>query len=82
MATGDGSIQSRLAGAALYLIRLRPEDLPEELRHEFESVSYERKRKTLGVEDNMRKLTSEEGTRLADRILSLYTKLSLTAGFD
>jgi DNA-directed RNA polymerase alpha subunit len=78
---GSGTIQERLAWAAECLIQLRPdEELPKKLREEFEAVCHELTKETAtGNEGNIaattRKLSSEEGTRLARHILSLYTKL-------
>jgi hypothetical protein len=80
---GSGTIQERLAWAAECLIQLhRPdEELPKELREEFKAVCHELTKETAtGNEGNItattRKLSSEEGTRLARRILSLYVRLN------
>jgi hypothetical protein len=80
LATIDLSIQERLAGAAIYLIRLKPDDLPEALRHDFDGVLHElTKEKVEGGEGTIaastQKLTSEEGSKLAGRILHIYTEL-------
>jgi hypothetical protein len=79
---GDGSIQERLAGAAMYLTRLHgpDEDLPEGQREEFRAVMNElTKEKAIGDEGNIqattRKLSSEDGAKLAKRILNIYTEL-------
>jgi hypothetical protein len=82
LATSDRSIQERLAGAALFLMRLHKpdEDLPEELREEFKAVWHElTKEKAVGDEGDIvattRQLTAEQGKKLAGRILSIYTQL-------
>jgi hypothetical protein len=79
---GSGSIEERLASAAMILIRLdRPvEDLPESVREEFQAVLHELTKETAtGNEGNIaattRKLSSEDGSDLAHRIFSIYTKL-------
>jgi hypothetical protein len=52
LATGTGRLQERLADAALFLIRLRPEDIPEgDLRRTF-----------LGVMDDLTYAQGEEGS--------------------
>lgn len=60
----------------MYLIRLRPKDLPEELQREFEALLHDlTNEKAAGDEGTIqattRKLTSEEGTELARRILHI-----------
>ncbi len=80
LATSDLSIQKRLAYAAQYLIRLKPDDLPEEHREELDAVLRDLTReKAAGeggtIEATTRQLTSEEGTKVASRILSVYTEL-------
>lgn len=80
LATGSEDIRERLAGAALFLSRLRPDDLPEVLRQEFEDVLHElTKEKALGDEGTIvattHDLTQEEGAKLAERIPDIYTEL-------
>lgn len=80
LATSDGSIQERLAGAALYLTRLQPGDVPEEQREMFTTVMRElTKEPAAGNEGTIaattEKLSAEEGKKLAGRILSIYTEL-------
>lgn len=79
---GSGNIQERLANAAMILIRLQPadKDLPEELREEFGQLYHELTKETAtGNEGNIvattRKLTDEQGSKLAKRIFSIYPKL-------
>lgn len=79
---GEGSIQERLAGAAMVLTRLhRPdEDLPEHLREDFKAVMHAlTKEPAVGNEGTItattRKLTAEEGRDLAGKILSIYINL-------
>lgn len=80
LATGDHSIQQRLADAAIYLTRLTPADLPEELQERFGGVLRELTKETAeGTEGTItattRKLSSEQGSKLAGRIFSIYTSL-------
>jgi hypothetical protein len=80
LATSDRSIQERLAWAAQYLMRLKPDDLPEEYRGELSAVMGDlTKEDAVGTEGRIeattRQLTSEQGTKVASRILSLYTGL-------
>ena len=79
---GSGTIQERLARAGEYLSRLHhpDQDLSEELREEFKAVYHELTKETAtGNEGNIvattRKLSPEEGTKLARRIFSLYVRL-------
>jgi hypothetical protein len=80
LATSDRSIQQRLAYAAQYLIRLKPDDLPEEHRGELNAVLRDLTKETAAgeegtIEATTRQMTSEEGTKVASRILSVYTEL-------
>lgn len=61
----DRSIQDRLAGASTYLLRLKASDFPKEQAEEFEAIMNELSKQP----------TSDEGAKLADRILSLYIQL-------
>jgi hypothetical protein len=80
LATGAGAIQDRLAGAAQYLIRLQPDDLPAKLRKEFEGMQHElTKEEASGDEGSIvattRQLSPEQGSKLANRILNIYMEL-------
>jgi hypothetical protein len=79
---GDGSIQHRLAWAAMELTSLdgRDEELPEDVREEFKAVMRElTKERAVGdegtIEATTRRLSPEEGVKLARRIFSIYTRL-------
>jgi hypothetical protein len=73
---GDGSIQERLDKARTYLVRLHipEEQLPEEQREEFKALMRELSSES-SFEAGERKLSSEEGAKLARRILSICTAL-------
>jgi hypothetical protein len=71
---GDGSIHARLEWAASYLVPLKPdEDLPEGQCKEFKDVMY--KLTPLGNEGPIRKMSSEEAGKVAERILSIYAAI-------
>ena len=81
LATSAAPIQKRLVFAGMFLIRLKPEDdLPKELHEEFQAVCHElNKEEAIGNEGTLeataRKLSDEEGSKLAERILTMYVKL-------
>ena len=77
LATSAAPIQKRLVFAGMFLIRLKPEDdLPKELHEEFQAVCQElNKEEAIGNEATARKLSDEEGSKLAERILTMYVKL-------
>jgi len=81
LATSPESIQERLGWAAQFLVRLQePGDLPEEYREEFGAVCEQlTKEQPSGDEGNIvataRKLTDEQGRKLAERIFSIYVGL-------
>ena len=79
LATGSGRVQERLGDAAIFLIRVRPEDISDEnLRRIFigvmDDLSYAQAQR--GDEGNIRatmRLTDDEDARsIARRILELY----------
>jgi hypothetical protein len=80
---GVGSIQERLAGAVQYLNRLEPHDLPEETRVCFMAVmdSFTRYRGESRGEGShqasCRKMTAEEGSGVAKKVLEIYARLGL-----
>jgi len=77
----DGSIQDRLAYAAGSLVQLSPKELdllPDDLRKRFDTVTdsltkHPAERTGEGsTQASARKIGSEEGTRLAREIVSIY----------
>ena len=76
---GDGPIQARLTYAADYLLRTMPDKhLPAgEQRTEFEAIKNALTTEPLSTATgpSPRRVTSEEGAKLARRVLSLYTEL-------
>jgi len=72
------SVQDRLTSAADFLLRLMPDQhLPREHRNEFEEIKAALTTTPLSsaTGPTPRPMTGEEGTKLARRILSLYTEL-------
>jgi hypothetical protein len=85
LATGTDSIQRRLGGCYLQLSRLHAEDLPEDLRNEFNTLiqvlqhiySFEYEDNTL--ENNGFK-TDMEASQWAEQIFEMYNKITLRYG--
>lgn len=82
LVSGTGSIQERLESAALYLIRLEPnnDEMPKELHLELEAILLDlTKMAAKGDEGKisatLRFMSDEEGSKLAGRIFSLYVHL-------
>lgn len=81
LATGVSSLQDRLADAALILIRLRPDDIPEgQLRRTFEGVmddlSFAEAQGQEGRIAATMKITNDEDARaLAGRIFGLFIEM-------
>lgn len=80
LAAADAPIQARLAGAAEYLVRIRPEELPYPVRGEFRQLLYIlTRREPVSAEGfiwaTTSRLTGEESTELAERIFRLYNTL-------
>jgi hypothetical protein len=81
LATGDGSIQERLASAAgedggglMKIAQSVDQDLPEEHRDEFHAI-WRELTKEGSVAATARKLSNEDGRQLATRILSIFTAI-------
>jgi len=80
LATGTGNLRDRLHEAAYHVLRIQPDEIPDELRHDF-----------MGVKDDLHfaqpkwdedrlvetlKITDDEGAKaIAHRILELYREL-------
>ena len=80
LATGTGNLRDRLHEAAYHVLRIQPDESPDELRHVF-----------MGVKDDLHfaqpkwdedrlvetlKITDDEGAKaIAHRILELYREL-------
>jgi hypothetical protein len=84
LATGVGPLQARLGDAALFLIRLRPDDFPEDLRRMFAGViddlTFDQAQGDEGQIAATMKNTSDEDARvLAGRIFSLFVEMSRRA---
>ena len=77
---GAGPIQSRLAGAAMNLIKLNGEDFPEEHRAAYSGLRNELTHREPeegegSIQVSTRRLSDDEGEAIAIRILELYTAL-------
>ena len=67
LTTGTGSVQERLCEAAVYLNRIRPEDIPDaELRRVLVNI------KDNLTFDELQKMPNEDASAMAARILDLY----------
>jgi hypothetical protein len=82
LVTSESRLQQRLAGAAEYLIRLRPtEDLPEKPRKELEAILHSLTKEPAETDEGTiqaatAKMTDQEARRVAEAVLSLYTQLN------
>jgi hypothetical protein len=84
LATGVSPLQKRLADAAQLLIRLQPDDFPEDLRRMFEGViddlSFDQAQGDEGRIAATMKITSDEdASAIAGRIFSLFVEMSRRA---
>lgn len=81
LATGEGSLQERLASAAMGLISLPAKNgLPEKYQEALESIIQDlTKEPAKGNEGRIQATTCEmndqEASRVADKILGLYTQM-------
>jgi hypothetical protein len=80
LATGDRSLQDRLFYAAQFLERLRPEELPDEIRDDFRTIlDGLTDCEPVGTESAIRATTTrlkpEDAKKLAEQIVSMYTTL-------
>ncbi len=80
LATSAAPIQERLDRAASEMLYLRPEELPEDLREEFEDLLRElTTQDDVAAEGNIaatkRRLSDAQAERLARRIFDLYTEI-------
>jgi hypothetical protein len=78
LATGEGRVQERLNEAATYLIRIRPEDLPdEELRPVLVRIKDDlTKHKEDTLVDALQTESDEDASAIAGRILDLYLRMN------
>lgn len=66
----DGPVESRLRGAALHVVNISSDQLPEETRRDFATIKQQLS--TLLADS----LPHEEAVRVAGKLLSLYRDLS------
>ena len=73
LATGSGRVQERLGDAAIFLIRVRPEDISDEnLRRVFAGVMDDLSYEEGNIRATMRLTDDEDARSIARRILELY----------
>jgi hypothetical protein len=81
LVTGAGRVQERLRAAAIYLIRIRSEDIPdEELRRTFvgikDDLTFDEPKGTEGrIAATLQKTNDEDASAIALRIFDLYRAL-------
>jgi hypothetical protein len=81
---GDGTIDKRLTFAADYVITLQPNQIPTSIAEEFEAVRDKLTKTPLTHERGytLRNITTEEGEKLAQRILGMFVTLMGGLGGD
>ncbi len=75
---GASSIQERLTSAAIPLLALRPpQEVPPDIKERLESVLAKLTAEPLSNETRStpRKLSDDEGRKIADEILSMFTRV-------
>jgi hypothetical protein len=74
---GSHGLQERLTYAAAHLVTLQKPDLPENMQDDFEAVVHALTREPLssGTAYTPRDISDAEARTLAEKILSIYTKL-------
>lgn len=88
LVTTEATIKDRLCNACVSrLIRLQPEDFPEELRSEFKEIIYEiTKVKPVNDEGNIKAsvqaMSTEKAQKIAERIFSLYDNIARKQGVN
>ena len=80
LATGSGRVQERLGDAAIFLIRVRPEDISDEnLRRIFigvmDDLSYAQAQGGRRILTTLKTMGDEDAMTIARRILELYHEL-------
>jgi hypothetical protein len=79
LATNDQNIQKRPGGAALSLLVLKPEDLPADLREDFNVIMQELKGGAAGrgraIEETTGALSSEQCKEIARGVVNIFTDL-------
>jgi hypothetical protein len=80
-ATGTGNLRDRLYEAAYYVLRVQPDEIPDELRHVLVGVkddlhfAAQPKRDEGGLVDALKITGDEDAKAVAHRILELYREL-------
>ena len=75
---GDGTLNMRLTYAAVYLVHLRDEDVPERYKDEFGDTKGALTRQPLSTTSDYtpRELSDLEADRLSKSILSMFVSVS------
>lgn len=81
LATGAGDVRSRLRSAFYSIMPLRPDDLPAQVRADFEWVMRElTKREPTGREGRLNatlyRMRNRTGVRIAQRIVVVYRRVA------
>ena len=72
---GAGDLDQRLTHAGNYLAHVQHHEVPEEHRKELGEIKAIMFATPLSSENSSREISTEDGTKLAHRILELYTKV-------
>ena len=81
LATGTGNLSDRLYEAAYYVLRIQPDEIPDELRHVLVGVKDDLhfaahpKWDERGLVDALKITDDEDAKAIAHRILELYREL-------
>jgi hypothetical protein len=78
LATGTGNLSDRLYQAAYYVLRIQPDEIPDELRHVLVGVNLHFAQPKLdegGLVDTLKITDDEDAKAVAHRILELYREL-------
>ena len=86
LAGGPAGIRERLADAYMsQIIRLRPQDLPEQLRDDFrllqeELTSVEPRANEGSIQASVNSMTHERATEIAEKFVSMFDYVARTYG--
>lgn len=74
---GDGKIQQRLGCAAILLMQLRPEDVPQPIRPRFEKLlnTLTSKTEAYSYKPSVIRVRSPQSGKLAQEIFSIFVEL-------
>jgi hypothetical protein len=78
LATGTGNLRDRLCEAAYYVLRIQPDEIPDELRHVLMEVKDDLAQPKWDegrLVDTLKITDDEDAKAIAHRILELYREL-------